>query len=188
MRMMDFLFSGLFWGLLIIFFGLSIVIKTVFHIDLHLGRIFFAVILILWGISLLTGRHIFHGRTYRESGSVTTFFSEGRFGDGPIQREYSVIFGKEVIDLRDWDPQRDPINIEVNAIFGSAEILLPKGVTASVKGSAVFGAAQFPDGQTAAFGERSYRQGGSDTGTPSILKHRRYSVTFRSSNRRELVP
>ncbi len=170
MRMMDFFFSGLFWGLLIIFFGLSIVIKTVFHIDLHLGRIFFSVIVILFGISLLTGRQFFHSRNYQENGGRTSFFSDGRREHGPIQREYTVIFGKEVIDLRGWNSEEDPINIEVNAIFGATEIIMPSHVTASVKGSAVFGATQFPDGGSAAFGERSYRQSGTDTGTPLYVE------------------
>jgi len=165
MRMTDFFFSGLFWGLLIIFFGLTLVIKTVFHIDLHLGRIFFAVVLILWGITMLTGRHPFGSPVIRENGEVTSVFSDRQFRQGEIERKYNVIFGREVIDLRLWDPEVDPLNIEVNVIFGSADVRLPENKTTSIKGTAIFGAAQFPDGQVAAFGERNFRTGGTDPGT-----------------------
>ncbi len=165
MRMTDFFFGGLFWGLLIIFFGLTLVIKTLFHIDLHLGRIFFAVVIILWGITLLTGRHPLKSPVIREDGEVTSVFSDRQMQGGPIERKYNVIFGREVIDLRRWDPEHDPLNIEVNVVFGSADVRLPENKTSSVKGTAVFGAAQFPDGQVAAFGERRYRTGGTDPGS-----------------------
>ncbi len=164
MRMSNFFFGGLFWGILLILFGLSIVLKTVFHIDLHLGRVFFAAVVILFGISILTGRNVFHNRVHRDGDSVTSVFSDGEFDRGPIQKEYNIIFGKDVIDLRDWNPEKDPINVSMNVIFGSAELLLPDNTQTTVKGTTIFGSSRYPDGETAAFGERTYRQAGTREG------------------------
>ncbi|MBI9101699.1 MAG: hypothetical protein JEY99_04750 [Spirochaetales bacterium] len=162
--MNGFLFGGLFWGVLLILFGISVIVKTVFHIDLHLGRVFFAAIVILFGISLLTGRGMFRSHVYREKSGVTTIFSSDEFENGPIQRQYNIIFGKDVIDLRAWDPEKDPINIEVSVIFGSAELLLPRDTQTTLKGTTIFGASNYPDGNTAAFGEKTFRQDGSRGG------------------------
>ena len=164
MRMNDFFFGGLFWGILLVLFGLSIIFKTVFHIDLHLGRIFFAAVVILFGFSVLTGRNMFNSRVYRENDRVTSVFSNDQFDRGPIEREYSVIFGKDIVDLRDWNPEKDPINISINVVFGSVEILLPRDTQTTVKGTTIFGSSRFPDGGTAAFGERTYRQQGTAGG------------------------
>jgi hypothetical protein len=114
---------------------------------------------------MLTGRHPFHSPIVRENGEVTSFLSDRQIEPGSIERKYNVIFGREIIDLRHWDPETDPLNIEVNVIFGSADVRLPENKTSSVKGTAVFGAAQFPDGQVAAFGERKYQNGGTEPGT-----------------------
>ena len=164
MRMGDFFFGGLFWGILLVLFGVSLIFKTVFHIDLHLGRVFFAAVVILFGISLLTGKSFFHNRVYRDKEEVTSIFSDRQIREGDIQRKYNIIFGQEVIDLRGWSADKDPINLEVNTIFASAEILLPGDVTTSVQGTTVFGSSRYPDGETAAFGERTYRQAGTQTG------------------------
>ena len=164
MRMGNFLFGGLFWGILLVLFGVSLIFKTIFHIDLHLGRIFFAAVVILFGISMLTGRHTFGRHISRNGDEYTSVFNDGPGTSGEIERQYNILFGREIIDLRDWDPEKDPLNVEVNTIFASAELLLPGDAVATVKGTTVFGSTRFPDGDTAAFGDRTYRQQGNRTG------------------------
>lgn len=53
---MNFLSSGLFWGLILVLLGLSVILKSVFHINIPLIKILLAILLIYWGITLLIGK------------------------------------------------------------------------------------------------------------------------------------
>ena len=52
---MRFLSSGIFWGFIIILFGIVILIKTVFHINIPFFRILIGILIILFGISFIVG-------------------------------------------------------------------------------------------------------------------------------------
>ena len=43
---MGFLFSGVFWGGVLVLLGISIIIKVVFHIDIPVFRVVVALVLI----------------------------------------------------------------------------------------------------------------------------------------------
>jgi len=47
--------SAVFWGVLIIIFGLSIILKEVFHINFPFLRVIFGIFLIFWGIKVISG-------------------------------------------------------------------------------------------------------------------------------------
>jgi len=46
-------FNELFFGILIILFGVSLILKSIFNINIPLLKIFFGIVLIYWGITLL---------------------------------------------------------------------------------------------------------------------------------------
>ncbi len=53
---MGFLASGVFWGSVIILFGISIILNSVFGISIPVFKIVLALILIYFGISILAGK------------------------------------------------------------------------------------------------------------------------------------
>ena len=52
---MEFLASGVFWGSVIILFGVSIILNAVFGISIPVFRVVLALILIYFGIKILAG-------------------------------------------------------------------------------------------------------------------------------------
>jgi small neutral amino acid transporter SnatA (MarC family) len=68
---MNIFFGNLFWGILLILWGGSLILKT-FNIHMPLAKIFFAVVIILFGLKLLLGDKITwfnSGRTYKQHGA-----------------------------------------------------------------------------------------------------------------------
>mgnify|MGYP003990967287 FL=1 len=56
---MPFLFSGLFWGVMLVLFGASMILRAVFNLDIPIFRIIFALVIIYFGVKLLLGRQSF---------------------------------------------------------------------------------------------------------------------------------
>lgn len=144
--------AGLFWGIILIVIGLSIIFKVVF--DISVFRILIAVFFILIGIKILVGKSAFHFN----SKDSDTIFGDKVHQEFPINdTEYNTIFGKSVYDFRDAAIPTDKyLKLEFNTIFGDADILLPKGLSVKIKAEAVFGSAKLPNNNTAIFGETTY--------------------------------
>ena len=74
---MGFLSSGIFWGTIVVIFGISMLLKAVFHIDLPVFRILLGLIVIYFGLRLITGWHGCSAETsasfFRNQSSVTKF-------------------------------------------------------------------------------------------------------------------
>lgn len=143
---------GIFWGILLITIGLSIIFKVFFGISII--RIVLAVLFILIGLKLLFGRSMFHIKTDENS----VVFNERYFNEFPVgNTEYSTVFGKSVYDFRDAAiPTDKALVIKFNTIFGNSEIKLPPGLPVKIKGEAVFGATRLPNNNTAVFGGANY--------------------------------
>ncbi|MGM0504252.1 MAG: YitT family protein, partial [Bacteroidota bacterium] len=91
--------AGLFWGILLILIGLGIVIRVVFNIDFPLIKFIIAFFFIFIGIKILIGNYSF---SHAEADEDTTIFSESKvLGQDENFKEYNVIFGSTIIDLRD---------------------------------------------------------------------------------------
>jgi hypothetical protein len=160
-----FLFSGIFWGCVLIFFGLSLIARVVFHINIPVFRITFALVLIYLGVQLL-----FCGRWCRfipRSVGGDVVFSEGQMHYDAARRRYSVVFGKGDLDIAAISPSdvsKTSIATEVNAVFGSCRIKINPAVPTKIKASAVFGSTSLPDGSSVSFGDRTYT-------TPSFVEN-----------------
>jgi predicted membrane protein len=147
--------SGMFWGILLILVGLSLIIRILFHINIPIFKILIALFFIYLGLKILLGHSFSPFRKVKED--YSTFFSETIFQKVENNKEYNVIFGKAIIDLQHFQPDTaSEINIEVNVIFGSAEIIVPKSLNVSVEADAVFGKAVMPNGNSASFGDVKY--------------------------------
>lgn len=146
--------AGLFWGILLILIGLGIVIRVVFNIHFPLVKFVIAFFFIFIGIKLLVGNFSVWDKRGDES---TTFFSESKI-DGLEEghKEYNVIFGSSVIDLRNVDLTQGSKQIEINTIFGGTVLKIDKNTPIKIKSDAAFASAKLPNGNTATFGTGRY--------------------------------
>ena len=144
--------AGLFWGLILIVIGLSIIFKVVF--DISIMRIIIAVVFILIGLKILVGKSSIN----ISSDENDVVFGDRYFSAFPTtDTEYNTIFGKSVFNFADAAiPTDKQLDLEFNTIFGNSELILPPGLPVKIKGEAVFGAAKLPNDNTAVFGSANY--------------------------------
>jgi predicted membrane protein len=152
--------TGLFWGIILIVIGLSIIFRIVFNVGIF--RIVIAILIILFGIKVLIGKpNLF----FSHNDENQVIFGEKFVQSDPANNsEYNTIFGKSVYDFRQiisLSPGRT--KIKVNTIFGDTEILLPESIPVKIKADAVFGSATMPNGNAVAFGTVKYNSENSDT-------------------------
>lgn len=152
---MDFLFSRLFWGGIIVLFGLSIILNTLFKINIPLFKIVFALVLIYFGITMLVGS--FRSKTGSHKSADVFSSSTISVNAGSLEKEYSAVFGSQTIDFTQITDGADK-TVELNAIFGSQKVYVNENTKIKIKANAVFGQVSMPDNNTVSFGDGSYSQ------------------------------
>ena len=157
--------SALFWGLLLIIIGLSFIFRIVFNIDFPLFKIIIAFLFIFLGLRLLFGSF---GVINIKGGENDVIFGEKRFNHFEDRKEYNVIFGKGVYDLRNMDPGEDGMKIKLSTIFGASEVRLSRDIPVRIKVDAAFAGAELPNGNTAVFGNTAFESPGLDTSQPFL--------------------
>jgi predicted membrane protein len=154
---MGFLFSGLFWGIILIFLGVTVIINLVFHIHIPLFRIIFALLLIYLGFRVMLGGSWGSHAHCRSAGNAI-LFSDATIASDSGEGEYSIIFGKGVVEagsILNADPLRR--SLRINTIFGSTLVRIPGNIPIAIRASSAFGGITLPDGSTTAFGETTYK-------------------------------
>jgi len=147
---MGFLESGVFWGSLLVLWGLSIIVQTVFHIHIPFFRIAFALIVIWIGLKILTGgRPSWHNRH-------SIMFSDATFPATPIQNRYEIVFGEGTIDLTAAEPGKTPSPVTVNVVFGSATVKVDPKKAVRIRATTSLGNINLPEGRTSAVGATSW--------------------------------
>lgn len=143
---------GLFWGIVLIIIGLSIIFKVFFNISIF--RIIIAIVFIVIGLKILMGKSAIN----ISSNDKDVIFNDRRFIEFPTSNtEYNTIFGKSVFDFTDAAiPTDRSLDLEFNTVFGSTELRLPPGLPVKIKAEAVFGSAELPDDNKAVFGSANY--------------------------------
>lgn len=148
---MEFLSSRVFWGIIVLLIGLSIILNALFKINLPLFRIAIALALIYFGVNLLIG-------SFRTSPAKdgTTIFSNSKAAPtlADLKKEYSAVFGSMDVDLSNLRLEEDR-NVEINAIFGSVTVFVSRQQPYRIKGSAVFGSVKMPNGSNTVFGDQT---------------------------------
>jgi predicted membrane protein len=150
MKMHGLFFGGLFWGLLIILIGVSMVMKHAFNIDFHLVRIFIGIIIVLFGIRIVTGwswggKVQGIGKHHYNSGIKVNNYSSSK-------GEYNIIFTDGTIDLTS-ELLRNKVPREINVVFGSATVLVPDNINLDLESTTVFGSTTLPNRSQRGFGE-----------------------------------
>jgi hypothetical protein len=151
--------SSIFWGIILILIGLSLILKVVFHVDFPFFKFLFAFFLIYLGIRIFIGKDF---RLFSDAGDdQTVVFSQRTITHVEDGKEYNVIFGNGIFDLRNLAfSQDEEVNIKLNTIFGSSEVLIIDSIPLEIKAHTVFAGSKMPDGNTTAFGESEYSSTG----------------------------
>jgi predicted membrane protein len=148
---MGFLFSGMFWGIVLVIFGASVIVNVLFHVHIPVMRIIFGLIIIYVGVQVITG-HRWNPCKSRNA----CFSSEARF-DGSLGNDYSVVFGKNTIDLTTLPVDAKNKTFKVSTVFGASVVIIPSDIPAIIKASSAFSGMNFPNGTTLSFGEYVYK-------------------------------
>jgi predicted membrane protein len=127
---MDIFFGNLFWGILFVLIGLSIVLKS-FGFKIPLVTTFIAIIIIMFGVKILIGAY----KKPTGRGITTKEISASH-------REYTSVFSSSRVVLDDLTPQTK--YVEVTAVFGSSTVYLPSNIDFEVESNAVFGSVVTP--------------------------------------------
>ena len=162
-----FIFSEIFWGLLLIVLGLAAILRS-FDINIPIFRLIVAFFLIYLGISMLTGGPLFDWR-HPETGPGSIIFREAQITENDLQeKEINIIFGSGEIDLRGMSAEEILVE-EINVIFGSANMILNPEQLVELDVSTVFGSARMPDGNSISFGDYKYRSPALDNEVPADI-------------------
>jgi len=154
-------FSGLFWGVILITAGVLLVIKNLLHLNIPVFKILVGIFFVYLGVSMLAGG--FSKKTGSE-----IIFSSGTTTADTTEKNYNVIFGSGVLDFSRLSPSDTVRVYEVNVIFSSAELRMNPAIPYEVKATAVFGSAETPDDKTVSFGSR-YSSAAGDSASAKII-------------------
>jgi len=148
--------SELFLASLFILFGLSMLLSTLFGINIPLFRIVAAVFLVYIGITKIVNWPASKEHTIY-FGKKTMVVDKARLKKKK-PNEFAVIFATSEIDLSKIEhisPDESPIEIKINTIFGNTDIKLNDELTTKIIGETAFGKTEYPDGTNINFGKYS---------------------------------
>jgi len=151
---MGFLFSGIFWGSILILLGLSVIVRIVFNVHVPLVRIVFALVIIYLGVRVLMGGS---WNKCGSNGASTVVFSDAKTELSKDSTEYNIIFGKGVVKLDSAALAEKNKKVKINTIFGATEIIVSSNVPAIIRVTSAFSGAKMPDGNVISFGEYVYK-------------------------------
>ncbi len=145
-----FIFSGVFWGAILILLGISIILRSLLNINIPFFQLLISFFFIYIGISILAG-----GVCWKRSPRTIVF--EEREVEGRAHDKYDVVFGRAEIDLTKVSLEKGDVKVSVNTVFGSGIIKLSSQIPAEVRVNSVFAEAKFPDGNSILMGKYIYR-------------------------------
>jgi len=172
---MGIIFSGGFWGVVLILLGVTVLLKAFFNLDIPVFRILFGFLIIVFGLS------VFLGRPVGFSGKGDAVFSDVTFEAG--EDKYNTIFGKAVLDLKNIKIGETNKEIEVSTVFGETIVYLDPKIPTIVTANAAFGEVRLPGGNEASFGKKTHNNSSYKEGKPHLKLN--VNVVFGSTKVRE---
>ncbi len=161
MKMGCFMFSAVFWGVIVVIIGLSIILRA-FGIKIPVMSIMFGLLFVYIGMSILTCGFGCKAKCKAFMNDLNVLASDAKEG------EYSVIFGKGEVDLTALLPKEGGETVRVKTIFGESRIKIDTAKPVRVRIKAVFASAKTPDGNVISFGEYTYNTDSAKT-SKSVL-------------------
>lgn len=156
--------SRLFWGVIIVIFGVSLIFNYVFKINLPIFKILIGLGIIYIGVSVvMSGFNVSFGK----SNDHDAIFSTQSVNPEVLgeKEEFNSIFGRITVDLRNAGlPDRG--YLEINAVFGNSVVYLPADVRVRLKSGSVFGSVSNKERSLSGLGGSS-----TESGPESAQKH-----------------
>jgi len=159
---MGFLFSGIFWGVVVVVLGLLLILKAL-GINIPIGKIFFGLLFVYIGISMIFWS--FGGCRAKNR----MMFNDYKIEADGSQADYNILFGRGDIDLSRLEVKDKDVKVKVSVVFGEGNIVLNPDVPAKMKITSAFGGALAPDGTNIAFGEYIYKNAKYKEGASALL-------------------
>ena len=145
---MKFIFTSLFFGSLLILWGLSLIIEAIFGVSIPFIKIGFAALLIYAGAILIKGLY--------PAPTQKTIFMAREKSSSEFQ-EYKIVMGEGIIDLSSLSTHEDqPKRITIHVILGSCTIKLNPDVKTIIHANSVLSGVSLPDKTVVAFGTYTY--------------------------------
>ncbi|HEX3047535.1 MAG TPA: hypothetical protein VHY08_22480 [Bacillota bacterium] len=163
---MGFLFTPVFWGVVLVLWGCSLVLNVLFHLNIPVFRILIALIIIFFGIQLLMG---WKGNSwsYVHNDEHNVIFGQADKQATPSTKEYNIIFSNSVVDITEPHPDWVNSKLEINTVFGSGLIRINPEIPAKIVTTAAFGRIITPDNQQSVMGDHVYQ-------TPALKENQPY--------------
>ncbi len=158
--MRHFLFSGAYWGIILVIIGLGYIYNTMAGKHLPVFRIATGLVILSIGVQIIYS-------TVSPKKSNFTVFSESKHNHSS-STSYSVVFGSTTIDLTNVDLSEGNVKKNVEVVFGAAEVYISEDMNVEIKAETVFGNTESPMGESSGFGDRSFEQVG-DKKSPNRL-------------------
>lgn len=132
------------------------IIKYQFKLHISLARIIIGVLFLAFGISMLLG-----GFSVKSDSDI--IFSDAEIRVTQAKKDYNVIFSNMVMDLSDIAEESIGEKVEINVVFGNAEVKIDPDIPTTIVVNSAFGSANTPDGSNIVFGDHTYTTGEGDT-------------------------
>jgi len=142
------MYNTLLFGVILIMLGLSLLIKTIFGLDLPIFRLLIAGFLLYFGFMTLVG-----GKPFDQK---WIFFSEKILTPTQPIRQYNIVFGKGIIDLSQISPTIDEHTVKINTIFGETIIKTNAQIPTTIQAHVTFGETTLPDTRHLSLGSDTY--------------------------------
>lgn len=144
------IFSSMTLGILLVLFGILFILKNTLNINIPTTRIIIGVLIIAFGVNVLFGSSF-------SKGDKDIIFQSGTISLQQGKHEYNVIFGNGVIDFSNVKPGDFKGTIEINVIFGQADLKVNPDIPVTIETNTVFGTTKTPEIETNFFGDSTYK-------------------------------
>ncbi|HHY82557.1 MAG TPA: hypothetical protein GX505_07745 [Clostridiales bacterium] len=154
--------KSFFWGIFLFSSGVFLILKHYFNWNIPAFRVIIGLFLLSLGLSIIIG-----GVGYRDRSNI--IFDQGRISIDKGSKDYNIVFGQGIIDLENVKAEEVGKKVEVNTVFGSSEIILPKSLAVEIRANSVFSSTSFPDNSSLSFGDRKFLSDPQDKGQPDFI-------------------
>jgi hypothetical protein len=133
----SFIFTDLFWGMLLILLGISILVKVLLGCNIPIVRIFLALLLIYGGTSLIIG-------TLPQYSEETILFQKADLKPQKLESTYTIALSSARLDFSSIR-LKEPQKVKVTTILGNTKIKLNKSIPTELYINTAFANAKLPD-------------------------------------------
>jgi hypothetical protein len=159
---MMFILSGLFWSGVLVLLGICVILNVVLRTHIPFARIFFGLLLVYVGLSLLLGRSRHERRWHRYKTPERVQITE------PSEQQ-DVVFANRELDLTGLKLEDKVLHEELDVVFGSAVVKVSPAVPLRIEVSSAFAEARLPNGNDVGFGDEVYKSKNLDPNQPYLL-------------------